>query len=73
MAYAGDLKSPVPYGTCGFDPHPGYQIFPSFASANVMLIGAWVRRGFLPCKAPLKIFCAGRKVRCASYFSMTKS
>ena len=27
MAYAGDLKSPVPYGTCGFDPHPGYHNF----------------------------------------------
>jgi hypothetical protein len=25
MAYAGDLKSPVLYGTCGFDPHPGHQ------------------------------------------------
>ena len=25
MAYAGDLKSPVPYGTCGFDPHPGHH------------------------------------------------
>jgi hypothetical protein len=24
MAYAGDLKSPVLYGTCGFDPHPGH-------------------------------------------------
>jgi hypothetical protein len=24
MAYAGDLKSPVPNGTCGFDPHPGH-------------------------------------------------
>ena len=26
MAYAGDLKSPVLYGTCGFDPHPGHFI-----------------------------------------------
>ena len=25
MAYAGDLKSPVLYGTCGFDPHPGHH------------------------------------------------
>ena len=25
MAYAEDLKSSVPNGTCGFDPHPGYQ------------------------------------------------
>jgi hypothetical protein len=26
MAYAGDLKSPVPNGTCGFDSHPGHSI-----------------------------------------------
>jgi hypothetical protein len=25
MAYAGDLKSPVLNGTCGFDPHPGHS------------------------------------------------
>jgi hypothetical protein len=27
MAYAEDLKSFVLNGTCGFDPHPGHQIF----------------------------------------------
>src|SRR5271156_2827276 len=26
MAYAADLKSAVPYGACGFDPHPGHVI-----------------------------------------------
>jgi 3-oxoacid CoA-transferase A subunit len=26
MAYAGDLKSPVLNGACGFDPHPGHSI-----------------------------------------------
>jgi hypothetical protein len=25
MAYAADLKSAVPNGACGFDPHPGHQ------------------------------------------------
>jgi hypothetical protein len=25
MAYAGDLKSPDAYASCGFDPHPGHQ------------------------------------------------
>jgi hypothetical protein len=24
MAYAEDLKSSVPHGICGFDPHPGH-------------------------------------------------
>ena len=28
MAYAGDLKSLVLNGTCGFDSHPGHQLFP---------------------------------------------
>jgi hypothetical protein len=27
MAYAGDLKSPDAYASCGFDPHPGHQVF----------------------------------------------
>jgi hypothetical protein len=25
MAYAGDLKSPDAYASCGFDPHPGHH------------------------------------------------
>ena len=25
MAYAADLKSAVPNGACGFDPHPGHH------------------------------------------------
>jgi|HubBroStandDraft_4_1064222.scaffolds.fasta_scaffold01498_6 hypothetical protein len=27
MAYAGDLKSPDAYASCGFDPHPGHHSF----------------------------------------------
>ena len=34
MAYAGDLKSPDAYASCGFDPHPGHSIHNTYRLAR---------------------------------------
>ena len=34
MAYAGDLKSPDAYASCGFDPHPGHTELPLCAAGR---------------------------------------
>lgn len=39
MAYAGDLKSPVLYRTCGFDSRPGHQNFLLEISPNERMYG----------------------------------